>query len=133
MSPRRAEWLAALSGFGLLVITALAWYQAADGSSLNAWQAFHATDVVLALAGVTALIFGIAGIARPAAAFPVPASSVIAGTGFVAGVLVVIRLFDPPANLSPEAGAWLGLIACAAIVTAGWYGMGEEPESSPGV
>jgi hypothetical protein len=130
MSPRRAEWLAALSGLGLLLISALAWYQAADGSSLSAWQAFDVTDVVLALAGATALLFGIAGIARPTAAFSVPASSVIAGLGFVAVVLVVIRLVDPPMDLSVEPGAWLGLAACLAITIAGWYGMGEDPESA---
>jgi hypothetical protein len=120
-----------MAGLLLLIVTAVAWYDG-PGGSVSAWEAFDVTDVVLGLAGATALLFGIAGIARPTAAFPVPASSVIAGIGFIAGVLVVIRLFDPPADLTPEPGAWLGLAACAAIATAGWYGMGEEPEPSPG-
>ena len=132
MTPHRAEWLAALSGLGLLAISLVAWYDAADGASLSAWQAFDVTDVVIAFAGAMALVFGIAGIARPAAAFLVPASSVIAGTGFVAACLVVIRVVNPPADLSVEPGAWLGLLACLAIVAAGYYGMKEE-EGLPSV
>jgi hypothetical protein len=130
LGPRRAEWVAALSGLGLLLISGLAWYDAADGSSLSAWQAFNVTDVVIALAGATALVFGVAGIARPSAAFSVPASSVIAGIGFVAAALVVIRLLSPPDDLSVEPGAWLGLLACLAITAAGWRAMGEDPESA---
>jgi hypothetical protein len=55
---------------------------------------------------------------------------VIAGIGFVAGVLVGIRLLNPPDDLSVEPGAWLGLLACLAITAAGWRAMGEDPGSA---
>ncbi len=131
MTPRRAEWVAALAGLALLVVTAVAWYAAPGGSSVTAWEAFHVTDVVVALAGATALLFGVAAIARPTAAFAVPTSSVVAALGGIAALCVLIRLVDPPDDLSVRAGAWLGLAACLAIGVAGWFGMGEEAPPSP--
>jgi predicted lysophospholipase L1 biosynthesis ABC-type transport system permease subunit len=111
----------------------LAWYEPSLGSSLTAWEAFTVTDVVLALVGVTALLFGAAAIMRPAAAFPVPGSSVVGGFGALGAVLVVIRLVNPPADLSVQPGAWLGLAACLGMVIGAYYGMQEEGlQSSPG-
>jgi hypothetical protein len=134
MTPRRAEFLAALSGLVLLIVTAVAWYAVPGGSSVTAWQAFHATDVVLALAGATALLFGIAALARPAGAFAVPTSAVVSGLGWIAALLVAIRLLNPPDDLTIKAGAWLGLAVCLVIGIAGWYGMREEtpPSASTG-
>jgi hypothetical protein len=134
LTPRRAAWLAALSGLGLLLCTSVTWYHGLGGSSLTAWEAFDGTDVVLAFAGCTALLFGVAIVARPGAAFAVPGSSVIAGAGSVGAALVLIRILDPPDGLSVRAGAWQALAACLAIAVAGYYGMQEEglPSASNG-
>jgi hypothetical protein len=111
----------------------LAWYEPSLGSSLTAWDAFTVTDVVLALVGVTALLFGAAAIVRPAAAFPVPGSSVVAGAGALGAILVLIRLVNPPADLSAQPGAWLGLAACLGMIVGAYYGMQEEGlRSRPG-
>jgi len=123
-----------VAGAALLIVTAVAWYRAPGGASLSAWEAFDVTDVVVALAGATALFFGVATLARPAGAFTVPASSVVSGLGWVAALLVAIRLLNPPDDLTIKAGAWVGLAICLAIAIAGWYGMGEEtpPSASTG-
>jgi len=120
-----------VAGAVLLIATAVTWYRAPGGASLSAWEAFDVTDLVLALAGATALVFGIATIVRPTGAFTVPASSVAAGLGALATLLVLIRLFSPPDDLSVRGGAWLGLVSCLAIGVAGWLGMGEEAPPSP--
>ena len=104
-----------MAGAVLLIATAVAWYRAPGGASLSAWEAFDVTDLVLALAGATALVIGVATIVRPTGAFAVPASSVAAGLGALATLLVLIRLFSPPDDLSVRAGAWLGLVSCLAI------------------
>jgi formate hydrogenlyase subunit 3/multisubunit Na+/H+ antiporter MnhD subunit len=81
---------------------------------------------VLALAGATALVSGAVSLAKPYSAFPIPASVTTASVGSIAGVLALIRLVNPPDDLSLQLGAWLGLLACAGIVVGGYYGMQEE-------
>jgi hypothetical protein len=84
------------------------------------------TDIVLGVAGATALICGAVSLARPYAAFPVPASAITASIGCLAAALALIRLLSPPDDLSPQLGAWLGLLACIGIAIGGYYGMQEE-------
>lgn len=84
------------------------------------------TDIVLGLAGATALISGAVSLAKPYTAFPVPASVVTTSIGCLAAALVLIRVLNPPDDLSPQLGAWLGLLACVGIAIGGYYGMQEE-------
>lgn len=124
------ELVGAVFGLGLLVVTFLPWYSS-GGENATAWQAFGVTDIVLAAAAATAISAGLVVLLRLSVSYPVAGSSVAAGLGVVAFVLVVIRLINPPGggDVDREVGAWLGLLATAGIAWGGWLGM-QEPRPS---
>jgi hypothetical protein len=116
---------AGLGGVALIVVmSALDWYYdylnslfASLPESLNAWQAFEFTDVVLL---ATALVgFGLA-------VSPEPSERATAFTlvvGSAAGGWLLLRIVDQPGpNLVVDVklGAWLGLIATLAIAAGAW-------------
>ncbi len=119
--------LGAIAGLGLLVATFLPWYSV-GGENVTAWQAFSVTDVVLAAAALTAISVGIVLLFRLSVSYPMAGSSVAAGLGIVALILIVIRLINPPGSgdVDREIGAWLGLITAAGIACGGWLGMQES-------
>lgn len=126
---RPGELVGALGGLGLLVSSFLPWYSA-GGESITAWQAFSVVDIVMAAAASASLIVALVVLARLSVSYPVAGNSVALLFGFVALVLIVWRLIDPPGSGSPsrDIGAWLGLIS-AAVVTAGAY-RGMQPIST---
>jgi hypothetical protein len=117
----------AVSGAVLLVASFLPWYSA-GGENATAWQAFSFTDLVMAAAAILALSVGIVVLARLSVSYPVAGSSVTAGLGVLALVLIVYRLINPPGagEVDREVGAWLGLVAAAGIAWGGWLGMQEH-------
>jgi hypothetical protein len=127
---RLGELVGAIGGLGLLVASFLPWYSA-GGEDATAWQAFSVTDIVLAAAAVAALSVALCVLFRISVSYPVAGSSVATGFGFVAAVLIVIRMIDPPGagHIGLEFGAWLGL-ASAVAVTIGSY-MGMQPLKAP--
>jgi hypothetical protein len=127
---RLGELVGAVGGLGLLVVSFLPWYSA-GGENATAWQAFSVTDLVLAAAAVMGMSVALCVIARISVSYPVAGSSVAAGFGAVAVVLIVIRMINPPGGggVDVEIGAWLGL-ACAGAITIGGY-MGMQPLKAP--
>jgi hypothetical protein len=132
---RPGELVGSIGGLGLLVAGFLPWYSVGD-SNVTAWQAFSVTDVILAAAAVMGLSVAIAVLARLSVSYPAAGSSVAAGFGAVAVILVVYRLIDPPGGngVDVEIGAWLGLVSAAAIMVGGYLGMqplkAREPASA---
>jgi hypothetical protein len=124
------ELVGAIGGLGLLVAGFLPWYSA-GGADVTAWQAFSVTDVILAAAAVLALSVAGCVLFRISVSYPVAGSSVATGFGFVAVVLIVIRMIDPPGGGDPsvEIGAWIGLASAAAITVGGYMGM--QPVRTP--
>ncbi len=127
---RLGELVGAIGGLGLLVATFLPWYSAGSESA-TAWQAFSLTDIVLAVAAAVGMSVAICVLASISVSYPVAGSSVAAGVGAVALVLIVIRLLDPPGSgdVGIEFGAWLGLVSAAAITIGGYMGM--QPMKAP--
>ncbi len=127
---RPGELVGAIGGLGLLVAGFLPWYSA-SGEDATAWQAFSVTDIVLAATAVTGMSVAICVLFRISVSYPVAGSSVAAGFGAVAAILIVVRLINPPGGggVDIEVGAWLGL-ACAAAVTFGGY-LGMQPLKAP--
>jgi hypothetical protein len=121
---RAGEWVGAIGGLGLLVAGFLPWYSA-GGVDATAWQAFSVTDILLAAAAAVALSVAICVLFRISVSYPVAGSSVATGFGFVAAVLIVIRVINPPGAGDPsvEFGAWLGLASALAITVGGYMGM----------
>ena len=123
------ELVGALSGLVLLVVSFLPWYSA-GGQDATAWQAFSVTDIVMALAAVSALSVGVVAFGRLSVSYPVAGSAVTTGFGGLALLLVVYRLINPPGSgdVDREIGAWLGLLAALGVTWGGWLGM-QEPSS----
>ncbi len=127
---RLGELAGAVGGVGLLVSSFLPWYSA-GGQDATAWQAFSVTDLVLAAAAVMGVSVAICVLARISVSYPVAGSSVAAGLGAVALILIVIRLIDPPGEgeVGIEIGAWLGLVSAIAVTIGGYLGM--QPMKAP--
>jgi hypothetical protein len=118
--------LAGLAGAALLAVAFVPWFEL-SGRSANLWESFALVDVVVACAIAIALAAGLAGLLGDESGLPVAASSVTAGAGVVALVLVAVRLIDPPGSgdVERELGAWLGLLAAGGIALFGYLGMQE--------
>jgi hypothetical protein len=127
---RAGELVGAIGGLGLLVAGFLPWYSA-GGVDATGWQAFSVTDILLAAAAAVALSVAICVLFRISVSYPVAGSSVATGFGFVAVVLIVIRMINPPGPGDPsvEFGAWLGLASAVAITVGGYLGM--QPLKAP--
>jgi hypothetical protein len=127
---RLGELVGAIGGLGLLVASFLPWYSA-GGEDATAWQAFSVTDIVLAAAAVVALSVALCVLFRISVSYPVAGSSVATGFGFVAAVLIVIRMIDPPGagDIGLEFGAWLSLASAVAVTIGGYLGM--QPLKAP--
>lgn len=127
---RLGELVGAIGGLGLLVASFLPWYSA-GGDNATAWQAFSATDIVLAAAAVVGMSVAVCVLLRISVSYPVAGSSVAAGFGAVAVLLIVIRMINPPGSgdVSIEIGAWLGLVSAGAITIGGYIGM--QPMKAP--
>jgi hypothetical protein len=128
---RPGELVGAIGGLGLLVSLFLTWYTFDYTWPTSGWGAFSVTDIVLAAAAVVGISVAACVLLRISVSYPVAGSSVAAGFGAIAVILIVIRLIDPPGSghVDLEYGAWLGL-GCATAVTIGGY-MGMQPMKAP--
>jgi hypothetical protein len=126
---RLGELVGAISGLGLLVASFLPFYSEFD-VNVTAWQAFGVIDLVMAAAAIVALSVGLVVLGRFSVSYPVAGSSVTAGLGALALLLIAYRLINPPGDgdLDREVGAWLSLLAAAGITLGGYLGM-QEPRS----
>jgi hypothetical protein len=128
---RLGELVGAAGGLGLLVSLFLTWYTFDDTWPTSGWGAFSVTDIVLAAAAVVGMSVAACVLFRISVSYPVAGSSVAAGFGAVAVILIVIRLINPPdsGHVDLEYGAWLGLV-CAVAITIGGY-LGMQPMKAP--
>jgi hypothetical protein len=127
---RTGELVEAIGGLGLLVAGFLPWYSS-GGQDVTAWEAFSITDIVLAATAVVGISVAICVLFRISVSYPVAGSSVAAGFGAVATVLIVIRMIDPPGagDVVLQIGAWLGLASAIAVTIGGYMGM--QPMKAP--
>jgi len=146
---RFGEWLAGLSGAALLLSLFLPWYGVSAARTVDAWQAFGAIDVLLAVVAAMAIGLAVLTAVHPTAAVPTGLASLLTLVGLVATGLLVYRAISPPdlgvsllasvrrptgylsLHETREAGLWIGLAACAGATLAGLYAMRDEssPES----
>ena len=123
--------LAGLAGLGLLAISFLAWFRAGD-SSADLWESFSVVDLVAACAIGCAVLTALAALRGDDSGLPVVGSTITTGVAAIAFVLLAYRLIDPPGDGEVEraVGAWLGLVAAAAILLLSHAGMGDVASSS---
>ncbi|MGZ5309780.1 MAG: hypothetical protein ACXWDQ_04960 [Solirubrobacterales bacterium] len=125
----QGEKIAGGAGIALLIIMFLPWYGSGP-FSVNAWESFTYTDLICFLAGVAGLALAVTAASDSDLGLPVALSSVVAGLGALATLLVLYRIIDPPGaggvDVGREIGIFLGLIAAAAIAYGGYLGMQGE-------
>jgi hypothetical protein len=144
---RAGEWLAAAGG--VLVVGSLLllpWYEAGSGE-VTGFEVFSIVDILLTLIGALAIALAVLQATQDSPAMPVGAGVLCVPVGFVGFVLVLYRLLDEPGVpggdpvVDVRLGAYLGLLAMAAIAAGGWLSIqnehvrhlppGPEPELRP--
>jgi hypothetical protein len=138
---RRAEPVAGLGGLLLLVALFLPWYgadlppavgdlQPFGPEDVTGWQALTVIDVVLALLALVAVAVPTISLATRGPAKAVAIEVVASAIGWLAVVLVAIRLVVSPDDLSVRYGAWLALAGAVIAWVGSWMSMRDE--STPG-
>ena len=99
-------------------------------TTVNAWQAFDFTDLILLLAVLVSVGLAVMTLAGASSGLPVAGSALTCGVGVLAFLFVLYRTLDPPIDdAEREIGLWLGLLATAGIAVGGYLGMQEEGTS----
>ena len=103
-----------MAGIVLLIVMFLRWYQL-DSRSIDAWEAFSVTDIFLAAAAIAGILTAVltAANTKPDAPITWEAGTVL--VAFIATVLALYRLLDPPDDLTRCYGVYLGLITVLAV------------------
>jgi hypothetical protein len=152
----RGALIAGVSGLLLFIFMFFGWYGAPDvvdeaveqaqqaaealgvdapaveeaDTTVNAWESFDFTDLILLLAVLVSVGLAAMTLAGASASLPVAGSALTCGIGALAFLFVLYRTINPPADgLDREIGLWLGLLATAGIAIGGYLGMQEEGTS----
>lgn len=148
MDLRRAriqDWLTGALGAVLVVSLFLEWYRACatpgcgSGPVASAWSAFAAVDVILALAGLSAIAALVLTLVQRAPALPLALTSLGVIVTAVALVLVLIRLIAAPTIAGGESGAgtallfgaWVGAGVTAGLLAAMLASIRDERTAAP--
>lgn len=103
----------------------------------SAWEAFSYTDLFLLLTIVVAIAVVVIRLSDALVEPRVPLTAVTAVLGAISVLLILYRIIDPPGDtggvpgvdISPTVGAFLGLIAAAALTYGAYRAMQEEGTS----
>ena len=127
---RPGELLAGTAALALLALTFTDWYAARGRSvGLNAWSAFSVVDVFLALAILAGLALVVVQVAGRGPAVPVALEILTSAVALATFLLVAYRILDQPGpddQIEVRAGAWLGLLACAALFAGAWWSLADD-------
>lgn len=126
--------------FGLEVESNVAGFGVSD--SLNAWKSFSFIDIILLVTCLAALGMVYMRASNSNVDLPVSMSVLVAALGALSTLLIIFRLISPPdfetggidvagvdINNTREIGAFLGLIAAAALTYGGFRAMEEDGTS----
>jgi hypothetical protein len=102
-------------------------------TSINAWQAYDFTDLILLVTIVVAAGGAVATLMARDVALPVAASAITAGLGILSFVFVAFSILNTPSegpiDLDRSWGVFVGLVLTAGIAYGGWMSMQEEGTS----
>ena len=129
-------------GLAVLVVMFLDWYELPEeilhitgDVQFNAWESFAVNDAILALAALMALTAVVLTAVHPTAAVPLALSSLTTLVSIVALILVTVRVIFTPdiegLDTDRTTGAWLGLVATAALVAGCLASIRDERLPSP--
>ena len=117
---RKAEPLAGLGGLILLVSLFLPW-----NSEETGWQAMSVIDILLALLALLALAVPVVSLTTSGPAKPIATALLASAFGWLAIVLVAIKLLS-----DSDYGAWVGLAGSILAWVGSWLSMRDD--STPG-
>ena len=122
---RTGEWIAGVAGVVLLIVMFLRWYQI-DARSIDAWEAFSVTDIFLAAAAIAGILTAVltAANTKPDAPITWEAGTVL--VAFIATVLALYRLLDPPGDLTRCYGVYLGLVVVLVVLVGAFLAERDE-------
>lgn len=141
VDPKSPLTILGASGVALLIFMFLPWYGVDFGIAgirgsvtASAWKVFSYTDLLLFLAGVSAIAaFVLTTQGHEQAPNAIKAA---AGLGALCTLLVVYRIINQPGPndlIKVKVGAFLGLIAVAALTYGAVKSMGEGSRTPPAV
>jgi hypothetical protein len=140
---RTGEKIAGVGGVALLIIMfAFNWFSV-DASAGpfevsiagNAWKTMEVIRWFLLLTALAGIALAVVTATQSEVNLPVTVSALAAGIGILTTLLLLYRLIDPPGSgeaeqfgvdISRSLGAFLGLIACAAVAYGSWSAMQDE-------
>lgn len=147
---RTGEKIAGAAGIALLLIMFIfKWFGlevsssfggfGGGGVSRNAWGSYGFIDIILFITVIAAVALAALAASSTEVNLPVALSAIVAGLGILSVILIIISLISPPnfsgvdlpngVDKTRKIGAFLGLIAAAAVAYGGWVAMQEEGTS----
>jgi len=135
------EKIAAAAGVALLLIMFIFSWFGIDEAGANAWESFSFIDLILFVTALAAIALAVLSARPDTVSLPVALSAIVTGLGVLSVLLILFRIISPPdfgvgdvavpgfeidLDIGPKIGAFLGLIAAAAIAYGGWRSMQEE-------
>jgi hypothetical protein len=125
---RRGEIIAGLSAVLLLALLFLIpWFRFGSGpvgTDADGWHGLPTLRWLILLTGLTGLLLGFFQATRRAPALPVTMSVIATTLGALTTLALFIRL--PTDSGSPRAGAFLGLVAAAALTAGAFMSLRQE-------
>lgn len=132
MRLRPADWVLLVSVIAVPVTLGLDWFTTPAGHETG-WSSlgwFTLLLIVLSvLLGLATVVLLAAG-ARDAVNLP-PAVFLSALTPFALLVTLVVTLLKPGSATGIDGGAWIGLVAFAALTAGAWFSMRDERVDQP--
>jgi hypothetical protein len=142
-------------GAGVVLILSMFifdWFGIEGAGAGNAWEVFSLIDIVLFLAGISAIGLAVIKASGESVALPVPMSVIVVVLGGIATLLMLFRLISPPdfgiesqeievpgvgtvesggvdVDTTREFGAFLGFILTAILTYGAYLAMQEEGSS----
>jgi hypothetical protein len=148
---RHGEWIAGISGAALLVSLFLGWYsvrfsggsQVYGSTTANAWESFTVVDVFLAAAGLFGIALALTAATQRSPAVPQAVGALTVPVAFVAAILVLLRLLDPPGwesvfegnlylsgparpGVVREVGLYIGIAGTLGVLVGAWRSIGDQ-------
>jgi hypothetical protein len=117
---RWGEWIAAIAGLDLALVTFRAWYKVSGtGAKVTGWDALTNGRILL-IATAVAGVFLLLVIASEQSELPFPPGVITAVVGLACSAYIVYRLASPPSDSAdPDVGIYIGLAGAIGVFVGG--------------